>query len=106
MAQSDDLYRVATRLDETPVELLNGGAADGLRALAASSDAITTVAAERGIEATTARALWDRADARLRDIPDQQALFPAAAEAAGLLYAAAWALGSASATTEDLQALL
>jgi hypothetical protein len=101
--QVADLFGVAVRLDETPTELLNGGAADALRALAAiTPDSVATL---HGIEITEVRALWDRAGARLRETPGSDQLFPAAAEAATLLYAAAWAASSESVTPEDLRSL-
>lgn len=103
---SADLYRVAERLDESPTELLNGGAADALRALDASAPETEAIARTRGIELSTMHALWERAGTRLREIPEPDAVFSAAAEAAALLYTAAWVLESDSATTEDLKAVL
>ncbi len=102
--EAADLFNVAVRLDESPTELLNGGAADALHAL----DAIApdSVASLRGIEVTEVEALWDRAGARLRTMPAPADLFPAAAEAATLLYAAAWAASSDSVTSEGLQSLI
>jgi hypothetical protein len=103
-SQPPDLFAVAVRLDECPVELLNGGAADALRALAAVAPEV--VASQRGIEVMEVKALWEQAAVRLRDVPAPDQLFPAAAEAASLLYAAAWATNCDSATSEGLQALL
>lgn len=102
--QPASLFSVAVRLDESPIELLNGGAADALCAL----DAVApeAVASLRGIEVTEVKALWDRASARLRELPAPDQLFPAAAEAATFLYAAAWAVGSDSVTSEDLRVLM
>jgi hypothetical protein len=103
---SADLYRVAERLDESPMELLNGGAADALRALDASATETEAVASARGIDLSTVNELWERANLVLREAPEPDAVFAAAAEAATLLYTAAWVLDSDSATTEDLRALL
>jgi hypothetical protein len=101
-----DLFLAAERLDESPIELLNGGAADALRALDASASEAEAVAGERGIELSTVNALWERAGARLRAVPDPDAVFAVAADAAVLLYAAAWVLDSDSVTTEQLLNLL
>jgi hypothetical protein len=103
-ARSADLFCVAVRLDEYPSELLNGGAADALRAL----DAVApeAVASRCGIEAADVQALWDRAGAHLRKMPADDMLFPVAAEAATLLYAAAWAVDAERVTSEDLRALM
>jgi hypothetical protein len=103
-SQPTDLYRLAVRLDEEPEELLNGGASEGLRVLSAISP--EAVASERGIEVGEVKALWDRAGARLSAMPEPAELYPAAAEAATLLYGAAWVAGSASATVEDVRALI
>jgi predicted xylose isomerase-like sugar epimerase len=105
-ASSADLFRVAERLDESPTELLNGGATDALRLLDASASEIEAVARTRGIELSTINALWERAGVCLREVPEADAVFSAAANAATLLYTAAWVLESDSATTEDLKALL
>jgi hypothetical protein len=88
------------------MELLNGGAAEALLVLGASASETEGVARDRGIELAVISALWEQAEARLRDAPEPHAVFPAAAEAAALLYAAAWVLESDAATTEDLRALL
>jgi hypothetical protein len=103
-AQSTDLYRVAMRLDESPEELLNGGAITALHAL----DALPPEAAasKSGVEVAEVKALWDRAGARLREVPGSDELYPAAAEAANLLYAAAWVAGSNSLTVDDLRTLM
>jgi hypothetical protein len=106
MTPSADLFRVAEMLDESPMELLNGGAADALRALDASAAQTEAVAAERGIDLSTVNELWERAGACLREAPEPDAVFSTAAEAAALLYTAAWVLESNSATTEDLKAVL
>lgn len=37
MTHPNDLFTVATRLDESPTEILNGGAVDALNALVASA---------------------------------------------------------------------
>lgn len=103
---ADELFSAAERLDESPNELLNGGAADALRALEASTKEAESVAQKRGIELSTVNALWERAGARLRAEPEPDAVFAAAADAAVLLYAAAWMLDSESATTEGLLNLL
>ena len=105
-ASSADLLRVAERLDEWPMELLNGGAVDALSALDASAPEVQAVANTRGIELSTVNALWERAAARVREVPEPDEVFAAAAEAAGLLYAAAWVMDSDSATTQDLRDLL
>jgi hypothetical protein len=102
--QSTGLYEVAVRLDEEPEELLNGGASDGLRILSEISPA--GVASAQGIEMAAVEALWDRAGACLNVMPEPDDLFAAAAEAATLLYTAAWVVGSGSATTEGLQDLM
>lgn len=101
-----DLYAVAARLDESPTEMLNGGATDALGALAASAPEAEAVASSRGVEQATVKALWERADTRLRDLPGPDELFAAAADAATLLYAAAWMLDSECATTDELEALM
>jgi hypothetical protein len=103
---SADLFSVAERLDESPTELLNGGAADALRLLKASVPETEAVARTRGIDPEVVNALWERASARLRDVPEPSAVFPAAAEAAALLYTAAWVLDSDSLTAEDLKAAM
>jgi hypothetical protein len=103
-SQPTDLYRVAVRLDEEPEELLNGGASEGLRVLGTISPEV--VASERGIDLADVKALWDRAGARLSEVPAPDELYPAAAEAATLLYGAAWIAGSDSATAEDVRALI
>lgn len=106
-ANAADLYAAAERLDESPVELTNGGAADALRALEASAADAEVVAAERGIDVAAVQALWERAGARLRAVPaDADAVFVAAADAAALLYSAAWIFNSDAATTEGLLNLL
>ena len=102
----NDLFSVAARLDESPTEILNGGAVDALSALAASAQQAEAAASARGIELATVSALWERAGIRLRELPDANEMFPAAAEAATLLYAAAWVLDSDSVTAEGLQALM
>jgi hypothetical protein len=103
----DDLFSVAQMLDETPVELLNGGAADALRALAATAAEAEEVARTRGIELDAVHELWARANACLQDVPQLDGLYPAAAEAAALLYTAAWVLDSPeSATVADLRAVM
>jgi hypothetical protein len=102
-SQATDLFSVAVRIDECPTELLNGGAAEALRALdALAPDSVATL---RGIEVTEVKALWDRAGACLRQTPAPDELFPAAAEAATLLYAAAWVASSESATSDGLRSL-
>jgi hypothetical protein len=106
MTPSSDLYRVAERLDESPMELLNSGAADALRALDASAPQTEVVAAERDIDPSAMNQLWERAELRLRETPGPDEVFSAAAEAASLLYTAAWVLESESANTEDIRSLL
>ena len=101
-----ELLRVAERLDDFPMALLNGGASEALQALAASESEGETVATSRGIDPATVNELWQRADACLRQTPEDDAVFSTAAEAASLLYAAAWVLESDSATTEDVRDLL
>ncbi len=103
---SADLFGVAERLDESPTELLNGGATEGLRALAASESQARALATTRGLDVDTVRALWERAGARLREQPEVDALYPAAAEAAALLYTAAWVIDADSATDDDVRALM
>jgi hypothetical protein len=99
------LFHAAQRLDESPMALLNGGASDALRALDESASETETVARARGIEVSTMNDLWARAGSRLREVPADD-VFAAAADAASLLYTAAWALNSESATTDDLRAVL
>jgi hypothetical protein len=99
-----DLYQVAARLDESPEELLNGGAAEALRALNAVSPEV--VASQRGIAVIEVKALWDRAGARLGQTPGPDELYPAAAEAATLLYGAAWVANSDAATVDDVRAII
>jgi hypothetical protein len=102
---SDALFRAAQRLDETPVALLNGGASDALRALEDAAPEMKAVAQSRSIDALAMNELWERAEGRLRDVPED-AVFDAAAEAASLLYTAAWVMGSESATTDGLREAL
>jgi hypothetical protein len=102
---SDALYRAAQRLDESPTTLLNGGASDALLALNASQGEITAVAHARGVEVSEMDALWTRAASSLREVPADN-VYAAAAEAASLLYTAAWMIGSDTATSEDLRAVL
>lgn len=103
-AQAADLLSVAVRLDECPTELLNGGATEALRALDAAAP--EAASGHSGTVTEEIRALWERAGIRLREVPEPGQLFPAAAEAATLLYAAAWALDSESVTAEDLHILM
>ncbi|MGA9762390.1 MAG: hypothetical protein WBQ14_08210 [Gaiellaceae bacterium] len=106
-ANAAELLRVARRLDDFPMGLLNGGASDASRALAASESEAEAVAVSRGIDCATVRGLWERADVCLRETPrDDDAVFSRAAELASLLYTAGWMLESSSATTDDLKALL
>lgn len=105
-SDSGALFRAATRLDETPAELLNGGADEALQALEQCEAEANAAASSQGVEPSAVDALWERAGARLRKVPEQDELYPAAAEAASLLYAAAWVLHSDAVTTEDLQALM
>lgn len=101
------LFQAAERLDETPEELLNGGARDALRVLADSVQERDSTAIARGIDKATVSALWDRADALLRSTPSSEdELFPTAADAAVVLYGAAWVLGSDSVRREDILALV
>lgn len=103
---STALFHAAQRLDESPTAILNGGAYDALEALAAAAAETGAVAAARGIELSVMNELWARADACLREIPQGDDVYPAAAEAASLLYMAAWAVGSDEATTEQLREVL
>jgi hypothetical protein len=101
------LFAVAERLDEFPEEFVNGGATDALAALAASKDERDAIAASRGIDESVVSSLWERAGALLRESPERTGnLYRAAADAATLLYGAAWVLGSEDAKTEDLSALM
>ncbi|HMJ36764.1 MAG TPA: hypothetical protein VK501_22865 [Baekduia sp.] len=103
---SADLLTAAERLDESPEELLNGGATAALQALESCQPDIEALAAAHGIDFPALNALWERASVRLRETPTPEELFPAAADAAGLLYAAAWVLRAESVTTDDLQSML
>jgi hypothetical protein len=103
---SADLLTAAERLDESPEELLNGGAIAALQALESCQPDIEAVAAAHGVDLPSLNALWERASARLRETPPLEQLFPAAAEAAVLLYSAAWVLRAESVTTEDLQSMI
>jgi hypothetical protein len=103
---SADLFTAAERLDESPEELLNGGAVEALRALQSCQPEIEEVAARRGIDLTALNALWERASVRLRETPAPEELFPAAADAAGLLYAVAWALRADTVTPDDLRSMI
>ena len=105
-SRPNDLHSVAERLDETPTEILNGGSLDALNALAATAPTVAAVASARGIDTATVSALWERTGTRLRQLPDANELFPAAAEAATLLHAAAWVMDSESATAEGLRTLM
>lgn len=86
--------------------MLNGGASDALIALDAATPETQAVADARGIDISVMNELWARADACLRDVPGPDALYAAAAEAASLLYTAAWVIGSDTATTEELRDVL
>jgi hypothetical protein len=86
--------------------MLNGGASDALEALATAAPETKVVAQAREIDVSLVNELWERADARLRDVPEPAAVYDAAAEAASLLYTAAWVLRSDSATTEQLRDVL
>jgi hypothetical protein len=103
---SADLLTAAERLDESPEELLNGGATAALQALESCRTDVEAVAAAHGVDFPTLDALWERASARLRETPPLEQLFPAAADAAALLYSAAWVLRAESVTTEDLQSMI
>jgi hypothetical protein len=103
---SSSLFHAAQRLDESPLAILNGGASDALDALEAAAPETAAAAEARGIEVAVMNELWSRADARLREVPQGEAVYEAAAEAASLLYMAAWAIGSDSATTEQLREVL
>jgi hypothetical protein len=105
-AVAASLFEAAERLDESPIELLNGGAHDALHALSRSSADAEAAANERGLDTAAVAALWQRADARLRATPPADAVFAAAADAASLLYAAAWVLDSDAVTTEEVLYLL
>ncbi|MBN1609249.1 MAG: hypothetical protein JW940_21645 [Polyangiaceae bacterium] len=100
------LFEAAERLDESPREMLNGGATDALEVLEASATDIAAAAQIRGIETADVDALLDRTASRLRTLPGEDGVFPAAAEAATLLYATAWVLDSETANAEDLRALM
>jgi hypothetical protein len=86
--------------------MLNGGASDALEALEAAASETAEVARGRGIDGAALDELWARTDARLREVPEQDAIYPAAAEAASLLYTAAWVISSEDATTEQLRDVL
>jgi hypothetical protein len=100
------LFSAAQRLDESPTTMLNGGASDALRALDDAAPQVEAVAQARAIDATVLSELWERAGARLRTVPEPNAVFEAAAEAAWLLYTAAWVISSDSATTAQLRDML
>ena len=106
MTTGSALFRAAQRLDETPMAMLNGGASDALEALTAAAPESEAIAQARDIDISVVHELWERADARLRAVPEPDAVFLAAAEAASLLYTAAWVIESDSATTEDLKEVL
>lgn len=101
-----DLFNAAERLDESPMEILNGGAADALRVLDSSASEIATAAETCGIHDSYVDALLERAGSRLREVPEPVDVYPAAAEAATLLYAAAWVLKGDDVTAEHLKDLL
>lgn len=105
-SSSTALFLAAQRLDRSPMAMLNGGASDALDALDVAAPEIGTVAHARNIDVSLVNRLWARADARLRDVPQHDAVYPAAAEAASLLYTAAWVISSDDATTEQLRDLL
>lgn len=106
MPASIDVYNAAVRLDETPVELLNGGADAGLRALEASAGLSQELATSWGVDHHAVADLWNRAETSLRAAPEADTLFEAAADAAVLLYAAAWFLQADEITADDLEQLL
>jgi hypothetical protein len=102
---SDALFRAAQRLDESPMTILNGGASDALLALNEAASETESIAHARGIEVADVNELWSRAATRLREVSVED-VYVAAAEAASLLYTAAWVLGSESATADELRSIL
>lgn len=106
MPDSAQLFVVAETLDESPAELLNGAASAGLHALDATAGEIAALASARGLDATSLEDLWSRAQHRLTEMPNPADVYEAAAEAATLLYAAAWVVESDSVTVEELASLV
>lgn len=106
MSASADLFNAALVLDESPITMLNGGAAVGLRALEASAGLGEELAVRRNVDPDAIHTLWARAATVLRRTPDADELFPTAADAAVLLYAAAWFLEADDVTTAQLEQLL
>jgi hypothetical protein len=100
-----ELFGAAVTLDESPEDFLNGGAAAGLQALHASASVASVIAAEKEIDPAIVDALWDQAVSRLTEMPAPDNLFAAAAEAANLLYAAAWVLEAVELTADDVRVL-
>lgn len=101
-----ELLGAAVTLDESPKDLLNGGASAGLRALRASASAANATAAEHELDPAVVDELWARAISRLTEIPASEKLFAAAAEAANLLYTAAWVLEAGELTADEVRALI
>lgn len=106
MACESDLYRAAAQLDESPIDLRNGTAAEALHALEACAGTISEVAARHGLGVEKVELLWHRARTSLQQGADAEDVFASAAEAATLLYVAAWLLEVPAATASDLDLLL
>jgi hypothetical protein len=107
MPLAAEVYNAAQKLDDTPIAILNGGAAEALRALQASAPEARRVADAHGVSLDEVYSLWERATARLSALPQTpDDVFPIAGEAASLLYTVAWLLDSEIITAEDLSALI
>jgi hypothetical protein len=105
MSSADDLRQAAQRLDDCPSVMLNGGAHSALVALAKAADEGQQRADLWGLEAEVTE-LWARATRQLEAVPSVEALYPAAANAAVMLYTASWFLTAPNPTAGDLQAIL
>jgi len=105
MTHAAELFEAAVTLDESPDDLLNGGAAAGLQALRASAPVASAIAAEKELDPVIVDELWGRAVSRLTEMPAPDELFAAAAEAASLLYTAAWMLEAGEPTADDVRTL-
>lgn len=106
---AQSLLAVAEQLDTEPTELLNGGASKAHEALFNTATERDAVAAAQGLDAGLVQAVWDRADAAVRDIAPSLSgveLFTAASEAASALYVAAWLLDAPDLTAERIQDLM
>jgi hypothetical protein len=105
MSGSQALFSAAVRLDELPRHTLAYEAGTALEALEQTHDAARDTAAQKGFDASLVDAVWGDAAARLRAGPEDD-LFRAAADAASLLYTAAWLLDTPEANGPEIELML